>query len=106
MHVIAKGRFIVAANKHPSDAKAIMGVYSVLNKGSFENVEKLKGIFKSVERFKYLDNAYVIDIAGNNIRLIAIIFFKTQKLFVKYVVDHKEYDKLTKRYRSGELGWP
>ncbi len=105
MHVIAKRKFIEAAEKHPSDANAIMGVYATLSKGHFENVEKLKQYYKSVERFKYLDNAYVIDIAGNNIRLIAIIFFKGQKLFVKHVVGHKEYDKLTKQYRDGKLKW-
>jgi len=105
MHVIAKQKFIEAAKKHPDDASAIMGTYATLNKGSFENVQKLKAHFKSIERFKYLKDGYVIDIAGNNIRLIAIIFFKGQKLFVKHVVDHKEYDRLTKQYREGKLKW-
>ncbi len=103
MHVIAKLKFTEAAKRHPSQAKAIMDTYATLNKARFENVEALKTYFKSVERFKYIKDGYVIDIAGNHMRLIAVIFFKGQKLFVKHVVNHSEYDKLNRRYREGKI---
>ncbi|WP_373691309.1 type II toxin-antitoxin system HigB family toxin [Endozoicomonas sp. YOMI1] len=42
-----------------------------------------------------------MNIAGNHIRLIGIIYFMNQKLFVKHIVDHKGYDEITNRCRKG-----
>jgi mRNA interferase HigB len=36
---------------------------------------------------------YVFNIGGNKFRLIAGIQFATQRLFVKTVLTHREYDK-------------
>ena len=34
-------------------------------------------------------------------RLIGIFFFVSQKVFIKHIVDHKEYDQIIKRCRKG-----
>ncbi|WP_422445162.1 MULTISPECIES: type II toxin-antitoxin system HigB family toxin [unclassified Endozoicomonas] len=65
------------------------------------DIHSLKQVFKTAERFHYDKDAYVIDIAGNHIRLVGIIYLMNQKLFVKHIVDHKGYDELTKRFRNG-----
>ncbi|MGO0307319.1 type II toxin-antitoxin system HigB family toxin [Endozoicomonas acroporae] len=101
MHIIAKRKFSEAARKYPQHAGAIMETYQVLNKHSFVDVHSLKQVFKTSERFRYDKDAYVIDIAGNHIRLISILYFMSQKLFVKHIVDHKGYDEITKRCRKG-----
>jgi mRNA interferase HigB len=36
---------------------------------------------------------YVFDIGGNKYRVITAIHFDQQKLFVRHVFTHKEYDK-------------
>ena len=78
-----------------------METYQTLNKGHFPDVHILKRTFKTVERFRYEKDAYIIDIAGNHIRLIGIFYFLGQKLFVKHIVDHKEYDQINKRCQKG-----
>jgi len=98
MHVIAKKRFLEAARKYPNDAQAIMDTYTALNKSNCKDAHELLTIFPTLERFKYKKDWYVIDIAGNNIRMMAIIFFKGQKVYIKHIVAHKEYDKLTEKY--------
>ena len=75
-----------------------MDTYVVLRKANCQTPQQLLAIFPTLERFTYKKNWYVIDIAGNNIRLLAMIFFKGQKVYVNHVVDHKEYDRLTKKY--------
>ena len=98
MHVIAKKKFLEAAIKYPNDAQAIMDTYVALNKSTCNNPHELLAIFSTLERFRYKKDWYVINIAGNNIRMMAIIFFKGQKVYVKHIIDHKEYDKLTEKY--------
>ena len=41
---------------------------------------------------------WVIDIGGNNLRLIAFIEFRDNRMYVKHIVTHSEYDKLCRRY--------
>ena len=103
MHVISKKPFSDAAEKYPNDREAIMDIYNVLRIGEFETPLVLKDTFASLDNFKYIDKWWVIDIGGNNIRLIAAILFSCQKVYVKHIVTHSEYDKLTKRYKKGEL---
>ena len=103
MHVISKKPFSDAAEKYPNDREAIMDVYNVLRTGEFETPLVLKDTFASLDNFKYIDKWWVIDIGGNNLRLIAAILFSCQKVYVKHIVTNPEYDKLTKRYKKGEL---
>ena len=103
MHVISKKPFSDAAEKYPNDREAIMDSYNVLRKGNFETPLILKETFSSLDNFKYKDKWWVIDIGGNNLRLMAAILFSCQKIYVKHIVTHPEYDKLTIRYKKGEL---
>ncbi|MGH7933769.1 MAG: type II toxin-antitoxin system HigB family toxin [Candidatus Binataceae bacterium] len=45
---------------------------------------------------------YVFNIGGNKYRLIAAIHFNTQRLFVRRLVTHSEYD--TERWKKSRLG--
>ena len=103
MHIISKKPFSDAAVKYPNDREAIMDTYNVLRKGNFDTPLILKEVFSSLDNFKYKDKWWVIDIGGNNLRLIAAILFSCQKIYVKHIVTHSEYDKLTIRYKKGEL---
>lgn len=60
----------------------------------------LKKLFPTLDNFKYLDKHYVIDIANNNLRLVALIFFESQKFYVRHVFTHKEYDRFTEKHRT------
>lgn len=103
MHVISKKPFEEARVKYPKYAKAIMQAYDVLRKVECNTPIDLKQYFSSLDNFKYKDKWYVIDISGNNIRLMAFIEFKAGKMFVKHVVNHSDYDKLCDKYARGEL---
>jgi mRNA interferase HigB len=49
--------------------------------------------------FKYRDKWWVIDISGNNLRMIAFIEFRDNRMYVKHICSHAEYDRLTDKYR-------
>ena len=40
---------------------------------------------------------------GNHLRLIAFIQFSQNRIYVKHIVNHADYDKLCQRYQRGEL---
>lgn len=42
----------------------------------------------------------VFDLGGNNYRIISVIHFNRQKLYVREVLTHAEYDRWSKSYRS------
>ena len=98
MHVISRKPFNEAAKKYPNDAGAIEAAYNSLRNGDFHSPDKLKSLFPSLDNFKYKDKWWVIDIGGNNLRLIAFIEFRDDRMYVKHIVTHAEYDKLCKKY--------
>ena len=100
MHVISKRPFVDAMKKYPNYAAAIEATYNVLNRGEFKTPEALKAVFGTLDNFKYKDKWWVIDIGGNNLRLMAFIEFRHNRMYVKHIVTHAEYDELCKKYRK------
>ncbi len=98
MHVISRKPFNDAARKYPNDAAAIISLYKSLRSGVFNTPDDLKAMFPSLDNFKYKDKWWVIDIGGNNLRMIAFIEFRDNRMYVKHITNHAGYDKLCKRY--------
>jgi len=90
MHVITKKRIIEAKIKYRNCASALDAWYTVIEKNDFYAFAELKKTFNSVDR---VGSLYVFDIGGNKLRLIASIHFNRQKLYIRHIVTHKEYDK-------------
>lgn len=102
MHVISKKPFVDAAKQYPNHANAIMATHKVLEKGEFKSPDALKNVFPSLDNFKHKDKWWVIDIGGNHLRLLMAAQFVCQRIYVKYIVTHAEYDKLTQKAKKGE----
>jgi len=103
VRVILKGPFSQAIKKYPNQRRALEAVYRVLRKGRFDSPELMKCVFPSLDNFRYREKWWVINIAGNHLRMIAYIQFVQNRLYVKHIVTHKEYDRLCWRYQKGEI---
>lgn len=103
MHVISKHPFDEAATKYPNQRQAIIDLYRVLRKAKFKSPEEMRRVFPSLDNFKHKDKWWVLNIGGNRLRLIAFIQFFQNRMYVKQIMTHAEYDKLCERYRTGEL---
>ncbi len=77
-----------------------MDMYRVLRGNIFHSPQELKAIFPSLDNFKYKDRWWVLDIGGNNLRMLAFIQFVNHRIYIKHICSHKEYDRLTERYRK------
>jgi len=103
MHIISKRAFKEAAREYPNQKQALEDLYHVLDKGAFSSPDEMRRVFPSLDNFKYKDKWWVIDIGGNNLRMIAFLQFVQNRIYVKHIVTHAEYDKLCKRHAKGEL---
>lgn len=100
MRIISKKPFNDAATKHPDQRDALMALYRVLRRASFASPDEMRKLIPTLDNFKYREKWWVIDVAGNNLRLIDFIQFQQNRMYIKHIVTHAEYDKLTKKYRS------
>ena len=98
MHIISRKPFNNAIKLYPNDRFPIEKTYKLLRNGRFNNPSELKALFPSLDNFKYKDKWWVIDIGGNNLRLIAFIEFRDNRMYVKHISTHVEYDKLCNKY--------
>lgn len=99
MHVLSKKPFNDAAKKYPNDRLALMEMYRVLSSTQFKTPEELRAVFPSLDNFKYNNRWWVLDVGGNNLRVMAFIQFVNGRIYIKHIVNHADYDKLTEKYR-------
>ncbi|NHB96970.1 cytoplasmic protein [Photorhabdus stackebrandtii] len=67
--------FEKVARNFPNDADAIIATYKQLKEKDFDNPAELRNQFPSLDNFKYRNKWWVIDIGGQNLRMIAYINF-------------------------------
>ncbi len=90
LHIITQKRIWESKKKYPDCAMALDGWYRIIKKNQFNNFAELKRSFGSVDKVKDL---CVFDIGGNKLRLITTIHFQRQKIYIRHILSHKEYDK-------------
>ncbi|MCJ2128874.1 type II toxin-antitoxin system HigB family toxin [Methylobacterium sp. E-045] len=89
MRVISNKSLVAFAATHASASAPLQAWRKIVETNGFANFSELKKTFNTVDRAR---GYYVFDVGGNKYRLIAAIHFDTQKLFVRHVFTHKEYD--------------
>ena len=61
----------------------------MMRKGRFTNFAKLREIFPHADK---VGKFTVFNIGGNKARLIAAMHYNRNKVFIRHVLTHKEYD--------------
>ncbi|WP_334310582.1 type II toxin-antitoxin system HigB family toxin [Dolichospermum circinale] len=62
----------------------------IIESVSFQSFEELRSVFPNAD---LVANLIVFNIGGNKYRLIASIHFNRQKVYIRYILTHSEYDK-------------
>lgn len=100
MHLISLRALSEASKRFPQHAQELLMLARIIEKGYFPTPESLKKIYPILDNFKYLDKHYVINIARNELRLIALIFFESQKFYVRDIMTHADYIRFTETHRG------
>lgn len=102
MHVISREPFEQATRLFPNDAIAIKALYRLVRETDFKSPDELRTAVPGLDNFKYRNKWWVLDVGGNNLRVIAYINFVNRRFYVKHIITHAEYDKLTRYYRENK----
>lgn len=66
--------------------------YQIAEEAEWKNFSDIRVDFPNAD---YVGNQhYVFNIKGNNYRLIVVIKFTINRIFIRFVGTHKEYDKI------------
>jgi len=90
MYIITHRRLLEAADQHQNCATALDQWYRLVKKTEVQNFSELRQLFRSVDKVGEL---YVFNVGGNKLRIIAAIHFNRQKLYIRAVLTHLEYDQ-------------
>ena len=90
MHLITRKRLLEFAQKHPECSTALDSWYRIVKHTKFNSFAELKQTFPSADQVGKLT---VFNIGGNKARLIAAIHYNTSRVYIRYVLTHKEYDR-------------
>jgi mRNA interferase HigB len=90
MHIITVKRIREAKERWPQAARALDVWYRQAKGARPEGFADMRALFPAVDK---VGRFHVFDIGGNKLRLIALVRYGVQRLYIRHVLDHQEYDK-------------
>ncbi len=90
MHIITRKRLNEFAAKYSDTRTALQHWYRRLKKGQYLSFAELRTDFPNAD---HVGKLTVFNIGGNTARLIAAIHYNRQKLYIRAVLTHPEYDQ-------------
>ena len=92
MRVIARKKIVDYYSIHPQAKTALDEWYAKTEEAEWKSLADIKQTFNSVD---YVGNQhYVFNIKGNDFRLVVVIKFTPQHVFIRFIGTHAEYDKI------------
>jgi mRNA interferase HigB len=90
VRVISKRRLREFWEKHPDSKASLEEWYKLTRKADWRNLVEARATFRHADP---VGTCTIFNIKGNDYRLITKIDYAYQKVFIKYVLTHAEYDK-------------
>lgn len=90
MHIISRKALRAFAQRHPDSATALDAWFRIVKTNRFASFHELRRVFA---RADMVNNLVVFNIGGNKYRLIAAVHFNRQKVYIRHVLTHEEYDR-------------
>ena len=90
MHVITRKRLSDFAKRHPDTKTSLERWYRLMKQGRFHTFAELRTRFPHADQVGGLT---VFNIGGNKARLVAAIHYIRQRIYIRAVLTHDEYDR-------------
>ncbi len=92
MRIIAKSTLKEFWGKHNDAEIPLKTWHKIVEKQQWKNTHNIKQLFGNASIIG--NNRVVFNIKGNDYRLVTYIVFRVQKVFIRFIGTHKEYDKI------------
>ncbi len=92
MRVIAHRTLVEFYERHADSKSAIEEWYKRVSKASWDNFADIRRDFNSVDSAG--NQRYIFNIKGNDYRLVALVQFKINMVYIRFIGPHKDYDKI------------
>lgn len=92
MHIISRPELMKFWKKHPDAETPLKLWFKKVKQAKWNTINDLKKDFPTADYVG--NNRIVFDIKGNKYRIIVLAFFKGQKIFIRFVGTHAQYDKI------------
>lgn len=92
MHLISHKKLRVFYELHPEAKTPLEHWYDVAQNAEWQNFADIKKDFNSVDSVE--NQRYVFNIKGNHFRLVVVIKFTINRVFIRSVGTHQEYDTI------------
>lgn len=90
MHVISRKTLKQFWQQHPDSEIALARWFKIMEQTDFKNFAELRTVFPSAD---LVDQWIVFNIGGNKFRLIVSAHFNRNRVYIRHVLTHREYDK-------------
>ena len=92
MRIISFKRIKEFSEKH-CDAESLLNIwyYTVTSK-DWNSINDIKNDFNTVDYVG--NNRYVFNMKGKSYRIVVIISFNANKVYIRFIGTHSEYDKI------------
>lgn len=90
MHIISRKALRDFARTHAGSEASLDAWYRVAKAASWLSIDDLRRTFPHAD---FVSPYTVFNIKGNTYRLIVIINYMHQRVFIRHILTHAEYDK-------------
>ena len=97
MRIISKTALVNFYRIHPESRERLEAWYRTCKACNAANFSELKQTFQTAD---YVPKFTVFDVGGNEFRLVTVIHYDKQRVFIREVLTHAQYDKWTKLNRA------
>ena len=90
MRVIKRGTLEKFWLQYPDARSSLESWYAVVRKANWKTPAEMKQVYHNADLY---GRRTIFNIAGNKYRLITRVNYQHQRIFVLFVLTHKEYDQ-------------
>jgi mRNA interferase HigB len=92
MRIISRKWLVEFWQIHPDAEQPLRAWYVEAKKASWRSPTEIKSTYRNASLLA--NNRVVFNIKGNDYRLIVIIEYKQNKIFIRFIGTHQEYDRI------------
>jgi mRNA interferase HigB len=90
VNVISKPGLKKMTAKHPQAEAELLRWYKAAKNARWTSLADVRVAFASADR---VGNVLIFNVLHNQLRLVVTVFFPTQRLYIKALLTHKEYER-------------